>query len=176
MSSWGMDSYRQAGKPVFADLVAKDQPAFLLADAPSLYAALVPGVQVDENRTFLPEDIRFLQENYVRHWGMLFVAGKHLRAAGNGNLAFNITVAGAYRIDAAAPAIIDGNRMEPGAVVVLAAGDHTIDFGGAAREATLRWAAASHVPESAPADPLTFFQRKNWAGMTPQMMRADASP
>jgi len=175
MSSWGMDSYRQAGKPVFADLVAKDQPAFLLADAPSLYAALVPGVQVDENRTFLPEDIRFLQENYVRHWGMLFVAGKHLRAAGSGNLAFNIAVAGAYRFEAAAPAIIDGNRMEPGTVVVLAAGDHTIDFGGSAREATLRWAAASHVPDRAPADPLTFFQRKSWAGMTPQMMRADAS-
>jgi len=175
MSSWGVETYRRAGKPIFAELVAKDQPPFVLADSPSLCGALVPGVKVGEVRTLLPEDIRFLQENYVRHWGMLFVAGKHLRSADGGSLAFSVAVAGEYRLEAAAPAIIDGNRVEPGVVVALAAGDHTIGFGGAAGDATLRWAKASHVPALATTDPLMFFNRKSWAGMTREMMRPDAS-
>jgi hypothetical protein len=169
MSSWGVDNYREAGEPIFADLAAKDQPLFVLADSPSLYGALVPGIAVDEDRTLLPEDIRFLQENYVRQWGMLFVAGKHLRSP---ERAFAIAVAGEYRLEAVAPAVIDGNRTEPDGVVTLATGDHTIDLGGAG-DATLRWAAAPQASAPVPTDPLTFFQRKSWAGMKPEMMRAD---
>lgn len=171
-SSWGVDNYRQAGRPIFADLVAKDQPPLLFADLPSLYGALVPGILVNQDRALLPEDARFLQDNYVRHWGMVFVAGKHLSSSSHKSLSFGVAVAGEYRIEAAAPVMIDGNRLEPDSVVPLAAGDHTIDFGEGA-EATLRWAQASHAPEPAPTDPLTFFDRKTWAGMTPQMMRPD---
>jgi hypothetical protein len=104
---------------------------------------------------------------------MVFVAGKHLSSSSRKNLAFGVAVAGEYRIEAAVPVTIDGNRLEPDSVVPLSAGDHTIDFGEGAAEATLRWAQASHVPELAPTDPLTFFNRKTWAGMTPQMMRPD---
>jgi hypothetical protein len=170
MSSWGVDIYRQAGQPIFADLVAKDQPPFVLADSPSLYGALAPGIEVNQDRALLPEDVHFLQENYVRHWGMLFVAGKHLQSS---DRAIRIAVAGEYRLEATAPAMIDGSKVEPNGVVALTAGDHAIELSGAG-EATLRWAAASRVPALAPADPLTFFHRDSWAGMTPQMMRQNA--
>ena len=171
MSSWGVDTYRQAGQPIFAELVAKDQPPFVLADSPSLYGALVPGIEVNQDRALLPEDARFLQQNYVRHWGMLFVAGKRLQSS---DRTFRNAVAGQYRLEAAAPAVIDGSKIEPNGVVALTVGDHTISFGGAG-DATLRWAAASDVPAMAPTDPLTFFDRDSWAGMTPQMMRQDAN-
>jgi hypothetical protein len=173
MSSWGVANYRRAGQPVFAALVAQHQPPFVLADSPSLYAALVPGVLVNRARALLPDDARFLQDSYIRHWGMLFVAGKHLRPAAGDS--FDIAVAGAYRLEAAAPLVIDGNRLAPGDTVTLAAGAHSVDFGGNAAEATLRWAEASAMPALAPTHPLAFFDRKTWAGMTPAMMRPDAA-
>jgi hypothetical protein len=171
-SSWGVENYRNAGQPVFEALVARHQPAFLLADSPSLYGALVPGVEVDHDRTFLPEDARFLQDNYIRHWGMLFVAGKRLQPAAGAS--FEIAVAGAYRLEADAPLLIDGTSLAPGDTVTLGTGAHNVDFGAAGGTAILRWAQASSVPALPPTDPLTFFQRKSWAGMTPAMMRADA--
>lgn len=171
MSSWGIDQYRKVGQPVFADLVAKDQPQFLIADSPSLYAALVPGAQVDNRLALLPEDARFLSETYVRHWGMLFVPGKHLQSAGNAT--FDIAIAGDYRFEATAPGSIDGRSIAPGDVVTLAGGSHRADL--AAGEATLRWANAA-VPTEAPTDPLIFFGLRTWAGMmTSQMARAGVS-
>jgi len=172
MSSWGVENYRRVGQPVFAALVARNQPPFVLADSPSLYGALVPGVVVDQDRSFLPEDARFLQDNYIRHWGMLFVAAKHL---GSPATNFDIAVAGAYRLEAAVPLLIDGNRLAPGGTIALSAGAHSVDFGGTAGDATLRWGQASSVPALPPTDPLAFFNRKSWAGMTPSMMRPDAA-
>jgi hypothetical protein len=172
MSGWGVENYRRAEQPVFAALVARDQPPFVLADSPSLYSALVPGVELDLDRTFLPEDARFLKENYIHHWGMLFVAGKQLRPAEGAG--FGIAVAGEYRLEAAAPLVIDSHRLAPGDTIVLSAGAHNVDFGGAAGDAALRWAQASSVPTLPQTDPLAFFNRKSWAGMTPFMMRSDA--
>ena len=175
MSSWGVESYRRAGRPIFADLVAKDQPVFVFADSPSLYHALVPGIDVATERTFLAEDIRVLQDNYIHHWGMLFVAGKRIEVMAGETGSFDIMIAGEYRLEAAAPATIDGGRVAPNGIVTLAAGAHTIALDGGSRDATLRWAKASHRPAPPAADPLAFFDRNSWAGMTPDMMRPDGA-
>lgn len=175
MSSWGVENYRRSGEPAFASLVAQHQPQFVLADSPSLYAALVPGVEIDPDRALLPDDARFLQENYIPHWGMLFVAGKQLRAASGTDVGFDIAVAGDYRLEAAGPVAIDGAHLAPGGTVTLAAGPHLVASGSSGGAATLRWAAAAHVPTLAGLDPLTFFDRKSWAGMTPAMIRNAAT-
>lgn len=175
MSSWGVESYRRAGRPIFAELIAQHQPVFIFADSPSLYGALMPGIDVVKERQFLPEDVRVLQENYLQHWGMLFVAGKQVKVTGSEPGEFSIMMGGDYRLEAGAPAIIDGTRVEPGSTVALAAGSHAIAMEGGSGDATLRWAKASYVPAVAPSDPLTFFDRKSWAGMTPSMMPPDAA-
>jgi hypothetical protein len=175
MSTWGVDNYRRAGKPIFADLVARDQPPIVLADSPALYEALVPGVMIPEERRLLPEDGRSLRENYIRHWGMLFVAGKRLRRAADASLTFSISIGGEYRFEAAAPATIDGSKIGSGDVVGLSVGSHTIEFSDGAGEATLRWAQASRVPDLPPANPLTFFQRTTWVVLVFQMIRPDGS-
>jgi hypothetical protein len=175
MSSWGVENYRRAGQPVFAALVARHQPPFVLADSPSLFAALVPGVKVDRSRALLPEDARVLQDTYIRHWGMLFVAGRHLQSTDGATVSFDIAVAGAYRLEAAVPVAIDGSHVAPGDTVTLSAGAHTLDFSSGRGEATLRWAQASFVPALPATDPLAFFNRKTWAGMTPSMMRPDTA-
>jgi hypothetical protein len=175
MSSWGVENYRRGGQPVFAGFVARHQPPFVLADSPSLYAALVPGIEIDRDRALLPDDAQFLQENYIPHWGMLFVAGKQLRSTGGADTRFDVAVAGDYRLEAAAPVTIDGNHIPPGGTVTLAAGSHLMAFDAVDGAATLRWAAAAHVPAPTPLDPLTFFDRKSWAGMTPAMVREAAA-
>lgn len=170
MSGWGIENYRAAGKPVFADLVAEEQPPLLLADSPSLYAAMVPGVET--TRALLDEDVKFLRENYVRYRGMVFVAGKELR----GSETFEIAVAGDYRFVAAEPAVIDGRSVKSNDVVTLALGKHRIDG-----EGTLYWAAVRLAPpagrnEPGRVDPLTFFDQPSWGGLKPEAMEKAEAP
>jgi hypothetical protein len=158
MSSWGVDKYRDAGEPVFRELVAKAQPPLLLADSPSLYAALVPGVTVVPDRALLPADIAFLKANYLQHWGMIFVAGKEIDPPAPGETgSFQIAVAGDYRLQSGGPVTIDGTRREPGTVFALGTGSHSIATDPAAGLSTLRWAEALPPPESEPTDIWAFF-------------------
>lgn len=153
MSSWGMETYHAAGQPVFPAMVEAAQPPLLLADSPSLYGTLVPGLTLKSERQLLPADVAFLKDTYVPHWGMLFVAGKQLRAA-DGAQEFEIAIAGAYRLESPAPASIDDERVPPGGIVQLAVGTHTFDAGS---DAILRWAKALPPPAEEPVGLLPFF-------------------
>jgi hypothetical protein len=158
MSSWGVEKYQQAGTPIFADIVARTQPPLLLADSPSLYGAVIPGIAIRPERALLPPDAQFLKDNYVAHWGMLFVAGKQLAIpAGGRPAAFDIAIAGEYRLESTVPVSLDGRDLRPGDVVTLATGAHALEAAGGPAEATLRWARALPPPEDAPVGLLTFF-------------------
>jgi len=162
MSSWGVSRYRETGLPVFRDLVAKAQPPLLLADSPSLYAALVPDVTVVPERALLPADIAFLKDNYLQHWGMIFVAGKAIELPAPGEkVAFGIAVAGDYRLESGMPAQIDGKELASEGVVTLAAGTHAILADRITGPVTLRWAGALPAPDTAPADIWAFFSAGN---------------
>jgi hypothetical protein len=156
MSRWGIDNYRAAGRPVFADIVARDQPPLLIADTPSLQAALVPGHPVVPEGRLLPDDIAFLQAHYVQLWGMLFVPGRRFAAADQGDGAFDIAVAGDYRLEAAAAAELDGRPMAPGAVAHLGLGSHQLRVTPGTGEAVLRWAKAQ-PPAGEPVELSDFF-------------------
>jgi hypothetical protein len=162
MSSWGMDRYRAAGEPVFAALVADAQPPMLLADSPSLYAALVPGFATPAERLLLAEDAQFLSDHYQQYWGMLFVAGKRFAVpAGGARDGFTIAVAGDYRLEGTLPVRIDGREFMPGEIVSLAVGEHAFEAdapaGGTETVLRLLWAAAGPAPEAPPVDLLSFF-------------------
>jgi len=158
MSSWGMQIYQKTGRPYYPDLVAQAQPPLLLADSASLYAALIPGVTVKEERRLLPEDVRFLQDNYVQHWGLIFVAGKKLRPpAAGGRAGFETAIAGDYRLEAAAPLTIDGVSVQPGEIVTLGSGEHWFQAERMAPDAVLRWANVTNPPSDEPVHLLTFF-------------------
>jgi hypothetical protein len=158
MSGWGMDSYRRAGRPVFADLVATAQPPLLLADSAALTAALLPGWEVADKYALLPEDIRYLRDHYLPYWGMIFVAGAELQAhPSGGNVAFDIAVSGNYRLDSTMAVTIDGQARKPGDVITLAVGQHSFEMNSTAGEAFLRWAEVPPPPQNTPVDLLTFF-------------------
>jgi hypothetical protein len=158
MSGWGMDNYRRAGRPIFADLVAKAQPPLLLADSAALSAALLPGWEVAERYTLLPADIRYLKDNYLPYWGIIFIAGKQIELPSSGEKAsFEIAIGGEYRLESNAPVLIDGIKRKPGDVVTLAIGTHRVDVDPGTDHVSFRWAAALPPPASEPTDIWTFF-------------------
>lgn len=171
MSSWGVENYLAAGKPVYADLIATHQPPLLLADSPSLYAAMLG---VETTRPLLAEDVRVLRENYVRRAGrsgragMLFVAGKSLEKRCGSE--FEIAIAGAYRLEVEGPVAIDGRTVGRGDQVELGIGRHAIAFGGN-EQVLLTWAKVGDAPEHS-ATPLDFFGEVNWGGMTADKLRS----
>jgi hypothetical protein len=100
----------------------------------------------------MPGDERAFKENYIQHWGNVFVAGKRL-AAGSEDLAIDVVVPGTYTVEDAA-VVIDSVTYAIGSTIELARGPHTVS-GERTRDATLRW--GDHLARPAyrwPAEPL----------------------
>ena len=140
-SGWGLRKYRERGAPEIADRAAREQIPFLLANHPVLIAAL-EGKSAKEE--LLPRDARFIRQNYIHHWGPLFVAGKKLSP---GVQTIRIEVPGTYTLEDA-PVRIDGRDFAPGKAVSLRRGLYRIE---ADAPAILRW--GDHLPQPSLAPP-----------------------
>lgn len=138
MTTWGMENYRQTGRPALKEQALARPPVFMIVGHPALEAA-VSDAKVPERYRLLPEDAAFLRENFVPHWGPIWVAGK--RADG----AFEVAIPGPYTVEAVEPVELDGVTRTPGEVVALAAGRHT-----AGGPVTLRWGERLYRPKAAP--------------------------
>ena len=153
MSSWGLESYRAANRPVMADVIARHAPPLLIANTPALYLSVSTASEERDNpyRLF-SVDFDLLRENYVPHWGAVYVAGKRLELpAGAGPQIFEILIAGTYTLETEGSVIIDGEPREPGAYVTLTRGPHTIEAAdGASRRVILRWGRDLFMPARRP--------------------------
>ena len=152
MSTWGMESYLARGRPVMRGLLASRQPVFLVAnigslrlDSPSVRPAGPHGYRL------LQADYDVLRDNFVHHWGAIWVAGKRLNipAAGRAHR-FEILIPGSYTIEAKALVIIDGIERKPGAMVELDKGQHTFVTTTAQATVLLRWGVDLYRPSVAP--------------------------
>ncbi|AZO29913.1 hypothetical protein [Mesorhizobium sp. M1B.F.Ca.ET.045.04.1.1] len=133
MSTWGIEEYRDREEPVLLHAIEKERPLFVIVSGPALSAALEPGtVSIDADEGLLPADIAALKENYVRHWGPIWIAGKQLPATGGSEATFAIHIPGPYSVTADAPVEIDRRLVLPGDVVELAGGTHSYRGGVAA--------------------------------------------
>lgn len=139
MSSWGMEAYRRAGVDIMPDLLRERQPGFVIANSPALelqrpYQHIPPGYR------WRPDDYRLLQENFVHHWGPIWVAGKALRLSSDVPTDFEILIPGRYTVEAAGLVALDGVTVEPGQVVDLGQGEHRVRALESATEAVVfRW-------------------------------------
>jgi hypothetical protein len=142
MSSWGLESYRAAGRPVFAELLRMHRPRFLIANSPALSAPFgrtpLPGSLFDE-------DVAVLRDNFVPYWGPIYVAGKKMRLTAAVEASTHVLSGGSYRLESERPVVIGGSLYLPGAEVVLEAG--TVIFRSAtSQDIMLRTSAARGVP------------------------------
>lgn len=152
MSSWGMENYLDAGRPIYRDLIVRDRPPFLLANSFSLDLAMPQEeLRALGGYTLLEEDFAVLSETYVHHWGTLYVAGKRLDLSTAQPESFEILIPGRYTLEAASDVMIDGVRYAPGSTLMLVAGIHTAEgLDDGLDEVVLRWGEDLYRPSDPP--------------------------
>ena len=120
-SGWALVGYRMAGRPEYEQAMRATPTPMLLRQGYAL-EQLTPDA-TDEN-ALLPRDVQALADNYIPHWGNVYVAGKRI-AAGSGTIRIEILAPGPYTVEGA-PVAIDGKQFQPGDVTDLAKGFHEI--------------------------------------------------
>ncbi len=127
MSTWTLEDYRQRGIPIMADLLAREQPRFVLANIPSLDLSRPILDQGADRHVLLPADAAVLRDNFVPYWGPVQVAGKRITLDDDHpSVTTPWAIGGRYVVEAAVPVGIDGVTRAAGDVVDLQPGHHTI--------------------------------------------------
>jgi hypothetical protein len=141
MSTWGMEQYRTAGRPVMRSALAEKGAVFLIDNSPRLNAALANKASAGG---LLPQDARALRENLVHHWGPIWIIGKTFQSSSSPT-DFEILVPGRYTLESSTPIFIDGKERSIGSVIELAAGRHSASS-FEAQKVVLRWGDHLTVP------------------------------
>lgn len=123
MSTWGLQDYRAAGKPIFADIIASSRPPLLLANRDELAQA----VRFGDSRpgAFLPEDQALLHQSYVHYSGAIWLAGQELTGTGEEEVV-SMPIVGTYRVESAMPVMIDAVTYGSGDQVSLGGSPHRV--------------------------------------------------
>lgn len=110
MTAVQMDEYKTQGIPVIPSVFDETPPEFLLANIESLD---LDRIETDHpTRRYMAEDETILKENFIHHWGPIYVPGKTIKAQ---PIAQNIEIklAGTYTIESEGPVMIDGKSYAP---------------------------------------------------------------
>ncbi|PVA07085.1 hypothetical protein DC363_08080 [Thalassorhabdomicrobium marinisediminis] len=113
MSTWGLARYRAAGQPVMADQIEHTAPPLLLANRWALHHAMTaPRVQ-DHPMLLLPDDQAVLRSAYVHYSGVIWLAGREVMLGAEPETIV-LPIPGRYRLESAAPVMIDGQMLTDG--------------------------------------------------------------
>lgn len=132
-SGWGLENYYRSGKPIYSQALKTEPVPMLLVNNVVLQDIFH---DIFFEGRLLAEDDAILRDNYIPHWGSVFVAGKVI-AAGERPLAVEIAIPGRYTVEGGSIGL-DGRYYAAGSVVTLARGTHSVAAGRAAA-VTLRW-------------------------------------
>ena len=128
MTSWDLQNYFDRGEPIMREVLRREVPAFLVAD--TYYLALDRPWRDTLNGGrlgLLPGDYAVLRDNFVRHWGALYVPGKRVDfAAGEAERDVDILIPGVYTLEAEDGVRIGGVLVRPGQTVWLESARVTI--------------------------------------------------
>jgi hypothetical protein len=145
MSTWGLQNYHAAGFPVFGEILAERPVPLLVLNSPTLEDAMGEAPTARLHGRLLPEDRALLHDNYIPHAGKVWVAGKAVEA-GPRTRVIVVAVPGQYRLEADAPAVINGIVVQPDHVARLERGSNTLTS-AEPQALTLRWADAGPRPD-----------------------------
>lgn len=140
MSSWGLETYRERGEPVFERQLDEHAPPLLLANSPALALALE-----DRPGPLFEDDAEVLRESYVHHWGPIWLAGTKLPPGGG---EIFVRVPGRYRLDGTGGIVLNGRAISPTDVVTLGTGAHQVSAAGQ-RGSVLVWDTGVSAPDEA---------------------------
>jgi hypothetical protein len=141
MSTWGMESYLSANKPIMESILTNSSPAFIFANIPTLDLSLPRETAFSAiNYALLEEDWDILKSNFIHHWANIFVAGKTFKFDEQmESQDFKISIPGVYTLEGETAASINGEACKPGSTVYLSKGLHTIAPQTASTQMALRW-------------------------------------
>lgn len=126
MTSWGLEAALASGSDVMTGIVHKRQPRFVIANSPALRFALDPASELAPALRLTDSDEQTLRENFVHHWGAIWVAGKKMTALPESQ-DFELLIPGIYTLECSdGPTLIDGYERECGTIMSLDKGNHTI--------------------------------------------------
>jgi hypothetical protein len=151
-----METYRKVNHPVLAEAIRGRRPVFVLADKKPLSDALSGAPSVSSAHSLLEADRAALIQNYVHHWGMIYVAGKTLEFTAAAPARFEILIPGTYTVEAADHVIVDDTPYAPGQPVDLDVGTHVMVPGATPGTVTLRWGRGLFRPTEAPSSQVLF--------------------
>ncbi len=152
MSSWGMEGYLSANRPIMRNILNRRRPLFLLADVPHLNLFLPRWEAVSAtNYALLDEDWRVLKSNFMHHWGPIYVVGKEFEfKPGLNSQTFEILIPGEHTLEGELEVAVNGIVYRPGSRINLKKGKHTITSLGNSGKAALRLGKHLYKPENEP--------------------------
>ncbi|MEP5937314.1 MAG: hypothetical protein ABJ239_03210 [Erythrobacter sp.] len=148
-SGWSLEVYRENDHAMYDHAIETVVSPMLLRQG---YALEQLQPDADDPMALLPEDTAALRDNYLQHWGMIFVAGKRFEVSPDART-YQIKMPGIYTLEGGA-VTIDGTLYEPGDSIELKRG--AIEVGPIMKGGTaIRWGDNLAVPETPfPQDPL----------------------
>ncbi|MEX1183607.1 MAG: hypothetical protein WEF86_10270 [Gemmatimonadota bacterium] len=157
MSTWGFERYFDAGQPIFEQILRTAAPGFVLANHPALVLDSNVAMPVTRARYRLMEqDHQVLKDNFIPHWGPVFVAGKRLRVPTDAPVFLTMLIPGTYTVESVSPVRIGNLTFNPGEAVQLARGTYVVQSLARDQVLTLRWGRHLHRPEVVPPTGLLF--------------------
>jgi len=130
MSTWGTENYRKKHFPVFEDIVSESQPKFVLANKGQLDLVIPSHIRkqiIPKNYDLFFEDLQVLRDNYIPHWGKLYVAGKYIIVdKPEIRKEFSVMIEGMYTLEAKRGVYLDGKKLGVNEVVFLGKGTHSL--------------------------------------------------
>ena len=148
MSGWKMREYYKANQAVFPSILEKSSPKFVLANIDTL--DLDRPDKQRSGKVLLSEDFQVLRDNYIHHWGAIYVPGKILNVD-QPLSTFEIIIAGSYTLESDHAVTINGNSYASGDTITLPRSTHEISS-TKAQTAVLRWGKDLYKPAEAAAE------------------------
>ena len=137
-SGWALAGYRERGEAFYTAAIRNTPTPMLIRNT---YALSNIDSEIEDTASLLPADAQTLRDNFIPHWGEVYVAGRHIDE-GPSPITIEIFAPGTYTLEGASIAI-DGSAYKAGDVVELVKGQHTIQPHAQA-QATLRY--GDHLP------------------------------
>lgn len=157
MSTWGVEGYRNKQNPVLEQTIKNNNPPFYIANIGSLDVENKKSLKIYKQDELLVADLNALKDNYIHHWGEMYVAGKQFNLSQTKPVTdFFIQIHGTYTLESTAKALINGRILLPGESIYLAPGNHTIQGFHLPRKYILRWGEQLYRPKSQPSQKSTF--------------------
>ena len=148
MSGWKMREYYKANQAVFPSILQEISPKFVLANIDTL--DLDRPEKQRSGKVLLSEDFQVLRDNYIHHWGAIYVPGKILNVDQSPS-SFKVIIAGPYTLESDHAVTINGTSYAPGDTLTLPRSTYEISS-TTAQTAILRWGNDLHKPEEAAAE------------------------